>query len=70
MALKVYKLISDLPSSMWKEKEPFNPFELDPPGLVPPSEILEENTYQPPTPPSSGEEEEDTKKEVNIDLFT
>ena len=59
---------------MWKEKEPFNPFELDPPGLVPPSKILEENVYQPPTPPSSGgegeEEEEDTKKEVNIDLFT
>ena len=57
---------------MWKEKEPFNPFELDPPGLVPPSKILEENVYQPPTPPSSGGEgeEEDTKMEVNIDLFT
>ena len=59
----------DLPSSMWKEKELFNPFELDPPGLVPPSKILEENNYQPPTPPSS-EGEEETKKEVNIDLFT
>ena len=54
---------------MWKEKEPFNPFELDPPGLVPPSKILEDNNYQPPTPPSS-EGEEETKKEVTIDLFT
>ena len=33
-----------LPSSMWKEKEQFNPFELDPPDLVPPSKIFEENT--------------------------
>jgi len=40
-----------LPSSMWKEKEQFNPFELDPPDLVPPSKIFEENTYKPPTPP-------------------
>ena len=55
-----------LPSSMWKEKEQFNPFELDPPDLVPPSKIFEENTYKPPTPPSSrGEEEEDIKKETN-----